>query len=653
MRREKSLAYPNLKSEFPSINCICVDCFDTLLHRTCSPDEVLNRFFSLLALKINVSEKLIRDAWKAGRKHLREMMVKGIKEEPSQHELISEIFQIITASKLQFTRPLEEFEVDFSNTMLEAEDQVVIVDNALVDWLVESKEAGKTIICVSDFYMSGEWLNRLLVMRQLPSLFDGVFVSSDVGLRKSTGRLFEFVRKERGCDSFAEMLMIGDNESSDQLIPANLGMQVFPYTNKVAKKKLALLLSKFQEIYKRNQAEETPFANYVFSLYLFCEKLYESLAERGIHEVWFFSREGMPLKSLFAEYLALREDRSMECHYVYVSRQATFLPSLNGLDEEDFYYLRCKAEDLSIRDFLSALGLQASHFESLTTKYDFDRIEKDFFYSEAFSRFKAEPSFVTAFDGARDSVKREARAYFQSQGLCDNPDKEYAVVDLGWKGSIQDCLSRIFDRKYTVCGFYYGLTGNVRIEENNSKLGLIFADYPVKSNDYGTYSINHRMLERILCANHGGCLTYDSNGPVLKPFERQEEELFEFVAPVQDRMLSDFKGIAALLEDEAAYGNKSVLRELAISCIHKQFALDWTFTRVRQMEYMDKRMDMNFAAFEKSQKNRLKSVFRRVLRGDNRIEMGQKLILTLYRLRLGAVANLLRKMFLSMIMRNW
>ena len=642
----------DLKLKYPNIKWICTDCFDTLLHRTCTPIEVLERFFSMFSREVSLAERDFKEIWNLSRKKLQSEAGIVKKEELSFHELARETYVRFSVLHRQCHYSYEEYEKKFYDVMLEAENQVILVNDELVDWLKEEKNAGKEIVCISDFYMSGAWLQSLLRLRHLDELFDHVYVSSDLGLRKSTGRLYEYVREQLKCASFGEMMMIGDQKNSDYLIPQKLGIHALLYQEKIVAKKVKDIEQQFQILYCKNKALKMPFVNYVFSLYLFCGKLREELTKESIRDIWFFSREGKALKSLFEEYLRLHHVDSIQCHYLFVSRQATFLPSLTSIDKEDFYFLKCKARDLSLHDFCEGLGLLESQLEGLLVKYDFDRVEKDFFDGEVFQRFIAEEEFLRVYDAEREKERQAAIAYFQSRGLGIRSDEKYAVVDLGWKGSIQDCIARAFHEEANLYGYYYGLTGNVCIEGHNVKKGLVFSDFPLKSRDYNIYAINYRMLERILCADHGGCLKYTQEGPIFKEFDKNEDELYHFVEPIQKQILEEFGQVAEILDQEAAYGNSKILRDIAIAYIHKSFALDWNQERIRQMKYMDRRMDVNFAAFERKQGNRSKEILRRLIKGENRTEVTQKLILALYKTRLGFFAAALRTMALATVKKE-
>lgn len=50
--------------------------------------------------------------------------------------------------------------------------------------------------------------------------FSKIFISSEIGLRKSSGNLYEYVINELSCKPI-NLLMIGDNIYSDVKVPKN------------------------------------------------------------------------------------------------------------------------------------------------------------------------------------------------------------------------------------------------------------------------------------------------------------------------------------------------------------------------------------------------------------------------------------------------
>ena len=74
--------------------------------------------------------------------------------------------------------------------------------------------AGKTIIIISDFIHPGSFVEKVLVQCGYAG-WSRLYVSSDVGLRKHNGRLFEHVLNDLGIVDHARMCHFGDNARGD------------------------------------------------------------------------------------------------------------------------------------------------------------------------------------------------------------------------------------------------------------------------------------------------------------------------------------------------------------------------------------------------------------------------------------------------------
>jgi hypothetical protein len=89
----------------------------------------------------------------------------------------------------------------------------------------EFKALGRRPVVISDMYLPASFLGRLLEAKGICA--SGVYVSSDLGLRKGTGHLFEEVRRREG-EPFENWVHVGDHPVSDQARPRALGMEVVP-----------------------------------------------------------------------------------------------------------------------------------------------------------------------------------------------------------------------------------------------------------------------------------------------------------------------------------------------------------------------------------------------------------------------------------------
>ena len=103
-------------------------------------------------------------------------------------------------------------------------------------------------------------------------------------------------------------------------------------------------------------------------------------------------------------------------------------------------------------------------------------------------------------------------------------DNNIFIVDIGWKGSIQDNISRIFGPRYFVHGYYYGLK-NTTENKWNIKKGLMF-DMRKKEYDSFVYSYDYGMLENLFVADHGPVMKYVLEDDIVIPILSDDPDSF-------------------------------------------------------------------------------------------------------------------------------
>ena len=83
---------------------------------------------------------------------------------------------------------------------------------------------GSKIIFVSDMYLPEFFIRQMLEENGLASKEDRIYVSGEVGLTKSSGRLFQYVLEREAIEP-RQLVHYGDNYRSDFLVPKRLGIQ--------------------------------------------------------------------------------------------------------------------------------------------------------------------------------------------------------------------------------------------------------------------------------------------------------------------------------------------------------------------------------------------------------------------------------------------
>lgn len=621
---------------------IFIDCFDTIIYRSCKPQIVIERWLISLAEEYNIELAELNKVWFALRKAKRSDR-NEIEELPFQ-QLCLEFFLRLTYIK-EISVSFQVFYDKALSKMIAIEKSVIASDSDIVNLMKRLHFEGKYVCCVSDFYLPKECLQKLFEILEIADFIDDIYVSSDIGKRKSSGTLYKYVMEKLAC-SKTDVIMIGDNKRSDYRIPRSLGMKAFCYKRRGRIEKAENVFDShtfLQSLSQKNEEMGLPFADYGFSLYLFCDRLYKGLLKDDFNKVYFFSREGEFLKKAFDIYLKLIGETQLNTEYLYISRQSTFLPSLRNIQTEKFEGLKKQYTCLSLKDFLKSINLweSVSQLTELKDKYDFHYKINNFFSSEFFSSFCNEEAFRKVYEEERTRAKKEALMYFEACGISKNVEK-IAIVDIGWKGSIQDNLYQLLDERCEIAGYYYGLLGNVKLHQNCRKRGLVFSDLPYKSDSFDVFKISYRMLERVLYASHGSCVQYKNAAPVLDKASCDEQELYKLVEPMQNRML-------VIMESIYDFSLRNFISEhelnQAITDSQVIFNLNISKTRMQQTQYMNHRQKMNFGnwGITSGKENKIYIHLKRI-RHMTALELINKFLICLSRVHLWGIIYCIRKM---------
>ncbi len=251
------------------------------------------------------------------------------------------------------------------------------------------------------------------------------------------------------------------------------------------------------------------------TLMLWAARLYEQLERDGVHQVFFLSREGQPLQRMFEAY-AQRAGGGPRSYYLEVSRRATLLPSLGPLARERFDTLFRQYRAISLEEFLASLGLHDALRDLVpalgTTVQQAGVRQDDFPTSELFERLLACEPFRRIYEARRVEQHQLFVEYLRELAGGSLPTT-LAVVDVGWKGTIQDHLYSALCRDAStgvekVQGYYLGLVAAGAATETNAKTGLLFSCIGERTRGFSVFNENKSLFEIILAADHGSVTHY-------------------------------------------------------------------------------------------------------------------------------------------------
>ncbi len=559
------------------IRFFCFDYFDTLIVRTIEPEfskQLAARLHSRLLEESITPQELYAIRRQLEKQLCDQNLAAGGELEFYLDSFSLEYFQILCnrlgdKTVLADQDAFQELVLSVETAVERAVQRPCPDTIAVLNWL---REQGLRTVLISDFYLPAAYFRQMLEGIGIQDQFDHIYISADHGLAKGSGRLYDRVCRDLGCEP-GEILMIGDNPHADVQRAGERGIASIHLQNPDQQTFYAQWqpeqLSLPPLVEKRFQEAVQPdglFREISTTLWYFTSLLLQELQRQKITEVFFFSKEGEFLQKLFDQ---MQDDlygcRVIRSQYILVSRKATFLASLRPLPEEDFNLFFAHYRDIALRDFLLSLNIEESVARGLCEQLGLDYEERgaDLQSRPEFKALLAAEEFQQLYEQRRRIQQENFITYLDSFGI-NYRKNGLTIVDVGWKGSIQDNVYHILQGRVAMQGYYLGSLIASERKENNRKQGLLFDDTRPELPYFNVYNNNRSLFEMMLGASHGsadGYFTPDQYGQLPGDHQRQvsrkirtaqgelwiatvdlpaERALFEKkIRPIQDQVYAD------------------------------------------------------------------------------------------------------------------
>ncbi|WP_283131235.1 HAD hydrolase-like protein [Enterovibrio norvegicus] len=521
-----------------NVTHIFTDFFDTIVSRKCHPEEIKRKWCKHLISLTNIHETT-ESIYKLRLNVEGELATQAL----SQHgvsefkylDMLDKLLRIVGVCEKQINSIKRElYRAELS---LEKRNQFINTD--VVTFLTQQKKLGKKITVVSDFYCSKEFLSELIVFHGVDELIDEVYVSSDAMRTKRESNFYDYVLKSERVEA-KNVIMIGDNLHSDVEMSKSKGIYGIHikrdfrfYKESLDKDKKTKNIR--QEINRIFSQEKSNFTWMGIPIFIFIVELYTKLKINSAKEVVFLAREGEFLKEIFDIYLRKIGDSSISTKYMYASRRGTYLPSLFELNEDCFDKFLNQYPRNSIETLLKTLSLDSyiSGLELDHPEINFKKTHEVLKLSEDFKALLNSDAFVKIFRNESQERRKYLNNYVET--LIDNDDVIH-LVDVGWKGSIQDNIQKATNRK--VFGYYCGLLSGAYTNEKNIKHGILFEETKSICNGFGEFNEFRASFEVFCAASHGSLVRYEAY-PKVATLEDNEYEIELYkksIRPIQVRI---------------------------------------------------------------------------------------------------------------------
>lgn len=429
------------------------------------------------------------------------------------------------------------------------EKECQVLTPGIEETLKYLKNSGKRIYFISDMYFESETIHEFLMNLGVSDYFDGGISSADCLLKKSTGRLYEHLINQLDVCS-DDLLMIGDNFRSDYNNAREVGISALWISDPKELKRrtqldathwaanrdsfwkgklIELILS---ELHEHASQDEDLKLGYLLApmMVLFVEKIRTVAEQLSATGIYFLAREG---KLFYDMYNMIRQhDETLpEAHYLYVSRKSTFLPSVSQISREGLAGVWGQYGEQTLLDIASNLSLCKELLLDVGKRYGIEHdtevinVNED----ERIVAMLEDSDLVRAFQIEKRSQYSLLEDYLKQNEFFNHRDA--IVVDIGWKGTIQDNIVRAFAEVPgfpRVHGVYFGYIDiGADLGRMSSKQGF-FADTRLADYVANVIFQNGSVFEMATTPDHGTTTGYSRSDdgrvtPVLRQYEKEQE----------------------------------------------------------------------------------------------------------------------------------
>lgn len=324
-------------------NVFSYDIFDTCLIRTCGKPEYI---WDILAHKIL--------GYLSNRSKILDFItIRRSSEGKARQELTNNEKEDITLKDIYSFCDFSSL-TDISNQdIMEAE--ITIEQDMLVPVLSTLHEVqklhktGSNVIFISDMYLPQSFVKKVLIDTGFYKDGDLLYISGEVGKAKTTGHLYDYIKKEQHID-YKHWTHQGDNYHSDYLVPRNKGITAKHVYHTASYYEQKAIDNGTQCIFSSDLAKATAIARTIRLSFpdtprhrfaadftapimtTYVHQILKDASQREICHLYFMARDAYILYCIAQELHSLYPTISL--HYLYGSRQSLYLPGLIELTEK-------------------------------------------------------------------------------------------------------------------------------------------------------------------------------------------------------------------------------------------------------------------------------------------------------------------------------
>jgi predicted HAD superfamily hydrolase len=544
-----------------SCSLVTFDIWDTVLRRDCEPDEIKLRTARVLWLlesknnqeKFNTPIKIFQ---------LRKDAERNVADENYEYKFDVAIKEWLNLFGINNEDKFEILIKKLLRCEINAEQKSTKVDIKILNLL--NQISNKRRVAISDFYHSSKNLNSILKHHSIENIFDQIYVSCDWMKTKRAGSLYDVVLREEKTQPI-QVIHVGDNPRVDIEKANEKGIKAVLYSNATENEKNENLNKIFkaylngeikfhyENIFNILEYDDIVNASGKMSEILEISKFGKLISplvvgfvlssmQEAIHHksdrIFFFAREGIFFRKIYEKLVVLDVFDLGEYpipETLFVSRRATFCASLSEISIDQMMRMWNMYSVQSISSMAISLNLDVNEISKIAIEHGIDpnRSIKYPWEDALFKKFFNSSNFQSAALFSLKNQKRKLIKHLENSNFKPYEDIDRVIVDIGWRGTIQDNLSYLVNGR--THGVYLSLKNYLNKQPHNStKIGYLANENIGKYFDIGEVA----ALEFIFNSQGGSVIGYDDDGiPNREIFEGEERIILNQVKLLQSGIL--------------------------------------------------------------------------------------------------------------------
>jgi len=528
---------------------ISFDIWDTIIKRKCHPEEVKlwTAKYILLKYESKLKEKY-KDIYNilSKRNEIEYEICQENKKNGYDEECrIEDVFRILQQNI--FKDCISDISQELLMEELEQEKRVIYVNPDIISIFDKYKDL--RIFCISDFYMGSKYLHELLEYLGISYKIEKIYSSADYLLNKKSGNLFKLAEHEIGVEP-EEHIHVGDNIYSDIEIPKSLGIDTIQINRKeieFSPKRNRGFCFDIEKVKKATNKKIDKLFNVGVDLasiiYFFEYSIIEYSIKNKLDKIYYCTREG---ETFIKFHELIKNDNCFgmqipECETIEVSRMATFAPSLNEFSISELMRLWSQYRNQSMKALFKTLAINIELYKQYLGKYDLsvDEVIVEPWFDLRVQKLCKDKEFCDKINIEIKNKKNELEQYFsKNKGIVNEPGK-ILLVDIGWRGTIQDNLAYIFNNK-TILGYYLTLYDFYNVQPENVQKFKYISDKNIINNEVATIIT---LLEWIYNPGTGSVIKYKDGEAIREAKTKEKKIVEEYIFPIQQGMYEGAKYI--------------------------------------------------------------------------------------------------------------